>query len=1062
MPLLTRRPRQRSIRALLALIFIVPLVSLVALWGFAASVTVSNAVQEHNFKTEDRLYGGAAQALGAALVQERLQAFIWLSSGRKASATPMLQEFHATNRAVAAFLRGVNAGPGMIPSSAKPDLAAFESALASLPSLRRRIESAQLSPLAAFQAYNNVADAQFGLYSNLVVVNNVSLYMQAAASVEAGHAVELATREITLIFGSMYNSLNMSNAERVLFAQTVANQRLLMSDAMKELAPSLASGYARANSSSAYATFSGIENRVIASIGAKGPIPVDPAVFIQATNQLFKDYQAAEAQDRLGLSSQGTSVGDRFLLELLLAGGLGLIAVVVSVLMMLRFGRRITRELTGLEGEALDLAKNRLPSMVRRLGAGEDVDVAAGAAPGTPSRIGEIAGVTQAFSSVQRTAVEAAVGQARLRNGVSQVFRNLAWRSQSLLHRQLALLDVMERKSTEPETLAELFALDHLTTRMRRHAEGLLILTGASPGRGWRNAVPVVDVLRGAVAEIEDYTRVNVITDSEDAIIGATVADVIHLLAELIENATQYSPAGTEVTVRAGEVARGIGVEVEDRGVGVTDEQLDKLNQNLASPPEFDLAEGDQLGLFVVARLAAKHGIKVTLRPSPFGGTSAIVLLPRAILEARSEIMPGLAADDLAGQEGLRPEDFGVEAARAEVPRSGGWLSEPPVFDAPASDAPVSGARSADPVGADLGGPEVAAFALAASSEEMSQQQSEPETSAAATDASDSREAAWDPLAWGASLAGLPDSAVADSAVPASGLSARMSSVSGAPAQEDPVLEGSVVAGPVVGEMTGSVDADAAGSVADDAEAAGGPVPDVTAASTSSAGGVPPSADEPDEVNPWAAWPRGDSGTDVFKPLSRRVGDRVAPYVHADADDSWSPMGWQGPTRSGPPGVGSNGDGRDGSGPGPGSPDVGWTTTPSPSGGDGQHETAASSGWPGESGQDSWSGETGWGSGTGFGGQLAKGSEVAVPVKPLPRRVRQASLAPQLKDDNSAGALVSADADETPTPAGSRTFGDSLGFGWQRARDDEAESDGAWQPPVDLSEASAREDREGT
>ncbi|HUC24389.1 MAG TPA: ATP-binding protein, partial [Streptosporangiaceae bacterium] len=243
-----------------------------------------------------------------------------------------------------------------------------------------------------------------------------------------------------------------------------------------------------------------------------------------------------------------------------------------------------------------------------------------------------------AFSSVHRTAVEAAVGQAKLRKGVSQVFRNLAWRSQSLLHRQLALLDAMERRETEPEALDELFQLDHLTTRMRRHAEGLIILSGHAPGRGWRAPVLVSEVLGGAVAEVEDYKRVSAICESQDAVIGSAVADVIHLLAELIENAATCSPASTEVMVRAERVANGFVVEVEDRGIGITPAELVSLNERLQNPPEFDLADSNQLGLFVAARLAAKHQILITLRRSPYGGTTAIVLLPNTIMASSDRL----------------------------------------------------------------------------------------------------------------------------------------------------------------------------------------------------------------------------------------------------------------------------------------------------------------------------------------------------------------------------------------------------------------------------------------
>jgi signal transduction histidine kinase len=623
---------QRPVRTLLALLFVIPLASLLALWGFAASVTLSNAIQARNFNTEDRLYGVWAQAVVTQLAQERLQSFEWLSSGGAASKQPMLAQQRVTDTAVNSFRQGVDSNLGYILPSARPALRSAFAALARLSSIRAAIGSRHMTALAAFQAYNSIVDAQLRLFSELIVVNNTPVYQQAQASITAGRAVEMASREVALVAGAFAAGGRMSTAERVLFAQTVATQRLLTSDALGELTPSLGSGYRRAYASQAYASFAAIENQIVASVGSKAPIPVNPLVFGAATIPLFNDLQSAEAQNRVALSMLGTTTGNRLLVEVLVAGGLGLVAVVLSVFLMVRFGRRISRELTGLQRSALDLANDRLPWVVERLSHGEEIDVAAEATAPPAGRIAEITKVAVAFSSVQSTAVEAAVGQARLRRGVSQVFRNLAWRSQSLLHRQLALLDAMERKSEDPDTLAELFQLDHLTTRMRRHAEGLIILSGAAPGRGWRIPVPVVDVLRGAIAEVEDYTRVKVIAQSGDAVAGTAVADVIHLLAELIENATTCSPANTEVTVRADRVANGFVVEVEDRGIGISENELARINDRLASPPEFDLADSDRLGLFVVARLAAKHRIKIVLRPSPYGGTTAIVLLPRAIV----------------------------------------------------------------------------------------------------------------------------------------------------------------------------------------------------------------------------------------------------------------------------------------------------------------------------------------------------------------------------------------------------------------------------------------------
>jgi hypothetical protein len=206
----------------------------------------------------------------------------------------------------------------------------------------------------------------------------------------------------------------------------------------------------------------------------------------------------------------------------------------------------------------------------------------------------------------------------------------------------------MERRATDPEALDDLFRLDHLTTRMRRHAEGLVILAGAPPGRGWSSPVRMVDVMRGAIAEVEDYARVSVATRSQAALAGSAVADVIHLLAELIENATTLSPPYTSVRVAGDTVASGFAIEVEDRGLGMSPPRLAELNDRLASPPEFNPSDSEQLGLFVVGQLARRHGIRVTLKASAYGGTAAVVLIPQHLVVTEEAFRAGLPGEPAA------------------------------------------------------------------------------------------------------------------------------------------------------------------------------------------------------------------------------------------------------------------------------------------------------------------------------------------------------------------------------------------------------------------------------
>jgi signal transduction histidine kinase len=363
------------------------------------------------------------------------------------------------------------------------------------------------------------------------------------------------------------------------------------------------------------------------------------------------------------------------------AAGFGLLAVVLSIVVSVLFGRGLARELTGLQRAALDLAGERLPQVIRRLRAGEKVDVDAEVPPIRVGKSKEVSRVADALTTLQRTAVQAAISEARLRQGISQVFLNLAWRSQSLLHRQLTMLDTMERQATDPDALEGLFALDHLTTRMRRHAEGLVILSGSAPARGWHNPVAVRDILRAAIAEVEDYTRVVVESTAPAALDGSVVADITHLLAELIENATAFSPPPTQVHVRGQLAAKGYAVEIEDRGIGMNDEELADANHRLTHPPEFDLADSDRLGLFIVGRLAERHGIEVRLTASPYGGARAVALIP---------------LDFIAGDGGSDYERTWSDEPAAET----GWESAPPWRSPGAAMPRLSGVAGAIGAGA--------------------------------------------------------------------------------------------------------------------------------------------------------------------------------------------------------------------------------------------------------------------------------------------------------------------------------------------------------------------------
>jgi signal transduction histidine kinase len=677
-----RRGRQRAIRSTLTVLLVIPLLSLVALWAYAASSTVGGAIAERNSDTVNKEIGGPIEALDLQLTQERAQTFIWQSAGgwqsagRREPRAGLAAQRTRTDAAITAFRAGAAATAGAETSTARSAIAAVLGKLGQLSGIRARIDAGTIAPLTALVSYSDIIDETY-LFARGALSDPdtpLALYQEADGAGDENQALGFISEEAALMGGALVSGGRMSATEHQLFVQAVDNQRLLEQIGAEPVYwPQIPDPYPQVFAAPAYQEFTALEDQIVAaSPGAR--LPVSPAAWQSGVQSVAALFSRAENSFRRDATSGISHAGDVVLLRLFLVGGAGLAAVIVSALLSLGFGNRITRELTGLKKVVRALADEHLPAVVSRLSRGEEVDVDAEAPPlALRTRTREVTETAGAFSAVQRTAVQAAVGQAQLRKGVSNVFRSLARRNQSLLQRQLKMLDQMERGTDDPEALAQLFRLDHLTTRMRRQAEGLIILSGAAPGRGWRQPVPVVEVLRGAIGEIEDYVRVDLITDSRDFVRGSAVADLTHLLAELIENAASYSPPHTRVRVTTGKVANGYAVEVEDRGLGIAPELRAALNERLAEPPEFDLADSDQLGLFVVSRLAARLGVKVTLRESAFGGTTAIVLMPHGIVLADED--SGLPPLAIAGRNPTAVSNAGLPRRPRQagpVPRDGG------------------------------------------------------------------------------------------------------------------------------------------------------------------------------------------------------------------------------------------------------------------------------------------------------------------------------------------------------------------------------------------------------
>nr|WP_280306569.1 ATP-binding protein [Nocardia neocaledoniensis] len=358
-----------------------------------------------------------------------------------------------------------------------------------------------------------------------------------------------------------------------------------------------------------------------------------------AVDQALLDLYSTHNRYVQGLAADSSRQSEGFAWA---AGGgvLGLTGIVLLVAVIL--ANRIIRRLRRLRTETLALADEQLPTTMRALRDGVDVDPAQ-ITPTLDFGRDEIGQVANAFEHAAAAALRAAVDEARTREGVRAVFLNIAHRSQIVVHRQLEILDEAERRQEDPALLETLFRLDHLATRERRNAENLIILGGGRPGRQWRKPVPVMDVVRSAIGETLDYARVRVTKLPEVSVVGTVVADLVHLLAELVDNATAFSPPQSRVEAGGNVVGKGVVIEITDQGMGMNPEDMERFNAMLADPPDFGvgtLSSDSRLGLFVVARLATSHGVSVRLSESDYGGIRAIVLVPTTLLADGADDMP--------------------------------------------------------------------------------------------------------------------------------------------------------------------------------------------------------------------------------------------------------------------------------------------------------------------------------------------------------------------------------------------------------------------------------------
>ncbi|MFD9705888.1 nitrate- and nitrite sensing domain-containing protein [Lentzea sp. NPDC059081] len=634
----------RTIRSRLAGVVVVPSVVLLVMWAVFSSYTLFDGFYLRSVASSVKDVTIPSVQAFVGLQKERQLSLVLLSQAGGGTAELKKQQ-QATDESVRKMKDAFAELSDGSPQDVVDRISALTTVLDQLPQQRAQVESRSADPQAVYNYYNSLVDAGVALFSRQArLVPDAEASQSDVQAVAIFQAADWMSRGETIGSRGLLNG-SFAPAERVEFSRLVGAYHSSLDSTIPFALEPARLQYDTLRGGAEYRALLDLEGRII-----NGDRDVTEQQWRAAAAPVHEKLVGIAVQQAGDAADLGLAKANSRVTALLIGSLIALLAVVAGIVLALRTSNRLVSKalvtrLNSLREDTLRLAQERLPHIVARLRGGEQVDVHRDMPPLDYGN-DEIGQVADAFNTAQYTAVAAAVKETQAREGVNRVFLDIAHRNQGLVHRQIKILDKLEREEENPEQLDSLFTLDHLATRARRNAENLIILAGEQPGRQWRKPVRLSDVLRSAVAETEHYVRVKVNPAPDRALVGVAVADTIHLLAELIDNATAFSSPRSEVVIHSADaVPHGIVIEIEDHGLGLTQEERLQANAKLSNPPDFETMafRGEsRLGLFVVARLAARRGIKVELRDSPYGGTVALCVLPPNI------VAPHTAAGDIS------------------------------------------------------------------------------------------------------------------------------------------------------------------------------------------------------------------------------------------------------------------------------------------------------------------------------------------------------------------------------------------------------------------------------
>ena len=688
-------PRNWRVALRLVVLVAIPTVLVLALTGLRVTDATRSA-KTYGQVGRLAVLGQQVTGLAQAMEDERAGTAAFIRAGRPAAGLLALDRQYVITNGWAAIVRRLvhQLGRGYPPRT-RAGAATVLASIAELPGLRRHAAQSQAPVLAVINGYSVATAGLFPINDGI-------------ADLSGNSALITSVRAL----GSLSRMKNQASEQQVILGLALAEghfgpgARTALITAQAQQASDLVSFRSSATPQESWAltvTLAGPLAGQARAVEQRATAAGDGALALgaHASQQWWAGMSYtvgwmghAEQQLMSWIRAYARALQRSAMRSAIITGGAALAVIALILLVTMIIARSVVRPLRRLEAAALDVAGARLPAEVRAL---DEAGNSGHPLPVTPIDVlstDEIGQVARAFDRVHREAVRLAGEEARRHGSISAISAGFFRRSHSLLERLLQLIDSLELSEDDPGRLASLFQMDHLATRMRRNSDSALVLAGHETSRHWTEPVTLVDLLRAAVSEIEQYNRVILDVQPGVSVNGSAVADTVHLLAELLENATTFSPETTQVTV-SGYRARGGGslIKITDGGMGMPEEHLRQLNWQLGHPHPADVAVTRHMGLFAVAHLAARHGIKVALGQPPDGGTIAEVHLPAAL------ISPDAKPGGWLGQAG-------------EVPRAGagggahaGAAVADPLFSAPrfvTGPEPGPGPESVTPDGVPL------------------------------------------------------------------------------------------------------------------------------------------------------------------------------------------------------------------------------------------------------------------------------------------------------------------------------------------------------------------------